>query len=158
MERIKTRYVIVGLLIALGLFFEIAANADDFDQATIVTFGSPVEVPGQALPAGTYLFRLADNGADLNVVQIFNSDGTKLYATLQAIPTDLQQPTNGASFTLAEQGAGAPDALLKWFYPGSLTGHEFLYSARKQKQLDHNTQETMVIGHNVAKSDSQAGE
>jgi hypothetical protein len=32
------------------------AKADDWDQKTIFTFSGPVEIPGQVLSAGTYVF------------------------------------------------------------------------------------------------------
>jgi hypothetical protein len=38
------------------------AKADDFNQEVIFTFSGPVEIPGSVLPAGTYVFTLADRG------------------------------------------------------------------------------------------------
>ena len=144
MERINKFYIIIGLVIAFGLFFVIAANADPSDEATTFTFSAPVEIPGQVLPPGTYLFKLANNDADLNVVQIFNSDGTRLYATLQTVPTERARPTSHTVITLAEQAA-APDALLKWFYPGRLTGNEFMYPGHEETQLAKHEQKTLVV-------------
>ena len=37
-----------------------SAQASDFDKLTYVTVSGPVEIPGVALPAGTYIFKLAD--------------------------------------------------------------------------------------------------
>src|SRR5437588_7811476 len=111
-------YIILGLIIAFTLFFELAAHADVRDQATTMTFSEPIQVPGQVLPAGTYVFRLADPNSTQNVVQIFNSDRTVLYATVETVTAERQQPTDDTAITLAKQGPGKPDALLKWFYPG----------------------------------------
>jgi hypothetical protein len=132
MERINKLWIIVGMAIAYSLFFEIAAHADVLYQETIITFNQPVEIPGHALPAGTYMFKVVDNVADQNMVQIFNADGTKLYATVQTIPTIRQNATTNTAITLAEQ---KPDALLKWFYSGRLTGHRFVYSTQEDQQL-----------------------
>jgi hypothetical protein len=41
-----------------------AVRADAWDQKTVFTFSAPVEVPGQLLPAGTYVFKLADSSSD----------------------------------------------------------------------------------------------
>jgi hypothetical protein len=158
MERINKFYILIGMVIAFGLFAAFAAYADEFDEATTITFSAPVELPGQVLPAGTYVFKLADNGSEPNVVQIFNSDETKLYATVQTIPIDRQEPTGDVTITLAEQGSGTPDALLKWFYPGSLTGHEFRYSTREEKELAQDRQQTIVLNPNTTNSEAQAGE
>jgi len=137
-------YIVVGLIIAFSLFSELAAHADESDQATTITFNQSIQIPGQVLPAGTYLFKLANSDSGRDFVQIFNSDRTHVYATLQTIPTDRQDPTGHTVITLAEQGAGKPDVLLKWFYPGNLTGNEFLYSAQKEKELAHAEQQTIV--------------
>lgn len=55
------------------------AVADEWDQKTTVTFSQPVEIPGQVLPAGTYVFKLADSMSDRNIVQVYNSEENHLY-------------------------------------------------------------------------------
>jgi Protein of unknown function (DUF2911) len=142
--QINKLYIIAGLIIAFGLFYVLAARADESDQATTVTFNQPVQIPGQLLPAGTYVFKLAYRDTDQSVVQIFNSKETHLYATLETIPTDRRDTTGRTVITLAEQGAGKPDVLLKWFYPGNLTGNEFLYSDHREKDLAHAEQRTIL--------------
>jgi hypothetical protein len=131
--KINKGYIIVGLIIAFGLIFELAAHADERDEATTITFTQPIQVPGQILPAGTYVFKLANADVGLDTVQIFNADRTVLYATLPTIPTDRVEPTARTTIALVEQGAGQPAALVKWFYPGSDTGHEFVYSAKRKR-------------------------
>ena len=105
---INKRYIVVGLIIALSLFLGLAAHADESDEATTITFSAPVQIPGQVLPAGTYVFKLA-SGDDLNVVQIFNADRTHLYATLNTISTYRTEPADHSVVALAEQEAGQPD-------------------------------------------------
>src|SRR5438105_1587886 len=131
--KIHKTYIAVGMIIAFALFFEIAAHASVADQATEITFNQSIQVPGQILPAGTYLFKLADPD-NLNVVQIFSSDRAHLYATLETIPTEDRQVSGDTTVSLVEQGAGKPDVLLKWFYPGDETGHEFVYSNKLEKE------------------------
>jgi hypothetical protein len=153
--KINKGYIAVGLIIAFALFFELAAHADESDQATIITFSQPVQIPGRILPAGTYFFKLADRDSNLNLVQIFNADRTVLYATLQTIATDRQEPTGDTAVALAEQGAGQPVALLKWFYPGNETGNEFLYPKHIEKELAQDKHETIVANQpTVSNSDA----
>jgi len=147
-------YIVVGLIIAFSLFSELAAHADESDQATTITFNQPIQIPGQVLPAGTYLFKLANIDSGRDFVQIFNSDRTHIYATLQTIPTDRHDPSGQTVITLAEQGAGKPDVLLKWFYPGNLTGNEFLYSDQKEKELAHAEQKN-IVANQPSTSDSE---
>src|SRR5258708_31012487 len=96
--KINNGYFIVGLIIAFTLFFELAAHADEADQSTTITFNAPIQVPGQILRAGSYLFKLVNRDSDLNTVQIFNSDRTVLYATFETIPTQRSEP---AGYTVA---------------------------------------------------------
>jgi len=135
-------YFVIGLIIASVLFFEVAAHADEWDLTTKLTFSEPIQIPGKVLPAGTYLFKLA-NTNDRHMVQVFNSNGMVLYATLMAIPTERPNPSGESVITFAEQGAGKPDALLKWFYPGRTTGNEFIYPKQEEKQLAQDKQQTI---------------
>jgi hypothetical protein len=150
--KINKGYIAVGLIIAFTLFFELAAHADEADQSTTITFSAPVQVPGQVLPAGSYLFKLVSRDSDLNTVQIFNADRTVLYATFQTIPTDRREPTGDTVIALAKQGGGQPDALLKWFYPGDDTGHEFVYPKEKEKELAQDQQQTVVANEHTMRS------
>src|SRR5258708_29788519 len=106
--KINKGYIAVGLIIAFTLFFELAAHADESDQSTTITFSEPIQVPGQVLPAGTYLFKLVNADSDLNTVQIFNSDRTVLYATFETVPTDRREPTRGTMIYPAKHGGGQP--------------------------------------------------
>jgi hypothetical protein len=153
--KINTSYVILGLIIAFTLFFELVAHADSWDQSSTITFSEPIQIPGQVLPAGTYLFKLANGDSDRNIVQVFDADGTVLYASLQTIATERQEPTKDTAVTFAEQGAGKPEVLLKWFYPGRETGNEFLYSKEKEKELAQDRQQTIVANqHTMPDSDT----
>jgi hypothetical protein len=142
--KIKKLYIAIGLIIAFAVFFELAAHADESDEATIVTFSEPIQIPGQVLPAGTYVFKLVNSNSDRNTVQIVNADRTVVYATLQTVATERQKPVGYTVVTVAEQGTGQPEALVKWFYPGNDTGHEFVYEGQKEKELARDSQRTIV--------------
>jgi hypothetical protein len=155
--KIHKAYIIVGLIIAFTAFFELAAHADESDQATTITFNQPIQIPGQVLPAGTYFIKLLNSSSNRNIVQISNSGQTHLYATLQTVATERQDPYGDTTITLAEQGAGKPDALLKWFYPGNVTGHEFLYSDQTEKELAQDTQQTIVANQQANANSENMG-
>ena len=110
------------------------ARADEGDQATKLTFSQPVQIPGRVLPAGTYWFVLIDHGSDLNVVQIFNSDRSKLVTTLLTNVSERSKPTDNTTITLAERGSRQPEAIVDWFYPGRFNGHEFVYPTRHEME------------------------
>ncbi len=142
--KINKGYIVIGLIIAFTLIVELAAHADEFDHATVITFTQPVRIPGQVLPTGTYLFELGDHGTENNVVQIFSSDRTVLYGTFLTSSTELQDPASDVELTFAQPEAGGPPVLLKWFYPGSEIGNEFVYSKQTEKQLAQDKRETVV--------------
>jgi hypothetical protein len=148
MLRMNKLYVLIACGISCFLFYAIAAHADERDQSTKMTFSEPVHLPGVTLPAGTYWFKLVDSPSDRDIVQIFNADRSVLYATELAMPTLRHKLSDNTVVTLAEQAPGEPDALLKWFYPSELTGHEFVYPAQKEQQLAQAPRQNIVVnGH-----------
>ena len=147
----------LGMVMAAGLFFNFAAHADEADQETTLKFSTPVEIPGEVLQTGTYMFKLAEYGSDQNLVQIFNAGGTKLYATLMTVPTYRQNVTGNTTVILTEQGSGQPDALTKWYYPGEETGHQFLYPTHEEKQLEKDRMEAIMAHPQPANSRVRAG-
>jgi hypothetical protein len=111
------------------------AMADQWDQRTVFTFSGPVEVPGQVLLPGTYVFKLADSASDRNIVQVFNKDETHLFGTFLAIPDYHVKPADKPIITFEERAAGSPEAVRTWFYPGENYGHDFVYPKPKATEL-----------------------
>lgn len=118
-----------------GLIAAPGARADEWNKKTIVTFNNPVEIPGKVLPAGTYVFKLADSAGDRNIVQIFNQDETQLIATVLAIPAYRDRVTDTAVVRFAERPADSPEAVQSWFYPGDQYGAEFVYPRTRALEL-----------------------
>jgi hypothetical protein len=123
----RWKFAFLTLLIGGAASFAPFAKADEWDKQTIVTFNEPVEVPGSVLPAGTYVFKLADSQSDRSVVQIFTEDQKQLLGTIMAIPAYRVEPSDKTVVTFEERPAGSPEALHKWFYPGDTSGLEFVY-------------------------------
>ena len=149
--RINKFALAAAFVLTAILFGEVAAHADETDQATKITFNKPIAIPGRVLSAGSYLFKVDPDDSDL--VRIYNADGTHYYTTLQTIPTDRIQPAGHTIVTLAKQPGGQPDALVKWFYPGNTSGHEFLYSNQKEQQLAQDRQQTIVANQTAEAGD-----
>jgi hypothetical protein len=150
--KIKKVALLIGFAIASVLFLEVVAHADEADQSIKISFSQAIKIPGQGLPAGTYLFKLADPN-DLNVVYVFNAEGTRLYATLDTITAQLRRPTGDTVVVLAEQPDGRPETLVKWFYPGNTVGHELVYPKQEEQQLAQDRKQTIV-----AKESPEAGD
>jgi len=142
--RFKKFAFVIAFVLTAVLFAEVALHADEADESAKLTFSKPVEIPGLVLPAGTYLFKLADRN-DLNLVRVFSSDGTRLYATLQTVSAERMDPAGDTLITLAEQSNGRPEALMKWFYPGSTSGHQFVYPKQQEQRLAQSRQQTIQV-------------
>ncbi len=123
--------VCVGLL---GVMLP-QAKADAWNQKTTITFSGPVEIPGQVLLAGTYVFKVADSMSDRDVVEVYNKNEDKFYGFFLAIPDYRLKPTGKPVITFRERAAGAPEAVRAWFYPGRNYGHEFVYPKAKAVEL-----------------------
>jgi len=150
--RINKFTLLMGFVLTAILLSEVVTQAAEMDQFSNISFSQPVEIPGQTLPAGTYLFKLL-NADNLNLVQISNLDGSHVYATLLTNSTERPKPTGDTVLIMAEQGSGKPAAILKWFYPGRTDGHEFVYSEYERQELAQDRQRTIV-----AKEDAEAAD
>jgi LPXTG-motif cell wall-anchored protein len=113
--------------------------ANEWNKATKLTFNEPVEVPNMVLAPGTYWFTLADSDADRNIVEIWNSDRTRLITTILAIPDYRLQPTGKTVVHFEERPSDAPEAIHSWFYPGDNYGQEFVYPKSRATQLAKQT-------------------
>jgi hypothetical protein len=124
----------LSLMVLCTVAVSIASAQTTWDKKTTVTFTTPVEIPGvgtPVLPAGTYVFKLLDSSSDRHIVQIFNEDGSHMYATVLALPNRRLKATDKTVITFAERAAGNPQAIKAWFYPGDTSGQEFVYSKTK---------------------------
>src|SRR5260221_5136587 len=113
---------------ALTMLFASGAHADEWNKKTILTFSGPVQIPGATLPAGSYVFKLADIPSNRHVVQVFDKDEKKIYTTMLAIPNERLEPTDKPVILFAERADGSPQAGQGWFYHPDLGGYQFVYS------------------------------
>jgi hypothetical protein len=116
--------------LALSFFMTKPVRADEMNKRTEFQFSAPVEIPGIVLAPGKYVFELADNSSDLNLVQIFSEDSNgneSLVATIQTIPDYVSKTPDKPLLHFEERPSGSPEAIHSWFYPGDNTGWEFVY-------------------------------
>jgi hypothetical protein len=113
--------------ILLSVILGAGAKADQWNRKTVATFSDSVEIPGQVLPAGTYVFKLLDSTADRNIVEVWNSDETQLLATLKTIPEVRTETPGRVIFEFDERSGDSPMAIRSWFFPGQNIGRDFVY-------------------------------
>jgi len=129
--RLDRSFVASVAVFLAGVVLPKSAVADEWNKRTFVTFSQDVEVSGTVLPAGTYVFQLADSQADRHVVQVFDQRGSIL-TTVLTIPAARSMSTDDTRIAFDENTAGCPHPIRTWFYPGSLTGEEFLRPNRSK--------------------------
>ena len=132
LKRLFTASVLVVLVHLM------ASGADAFtsDKRTYFTFNQSVALPGVTLPAGTYMFRLADPDTTRRVIQVSDKDGRQSYALLLTMPAYRSQAAKDSEIRFLETPAGAPRAIDAWWYVGESAGYEFIYSKQQLAALN----------------------
>src|SRR5262249_34198827 len=104
------------------------AKAGDWDKKTTVAFDQDVEIPGQVLPAGTYVFKLFPSNSDRFIVQVWDGSESQLLATLMTIGDSYPNPLGKAYFVLDTSATdeGYPPAVVSWFFAGTDEGRDFI--------------------------------
>ena len=130
--------------VVLTAMFAPGARADEWDKKTILTFSGAVQIPGATLPAGTYVFKLADLAGDRHVVQVFDKGEKNIIATLMAIPNQRMTAGDKPVVMFSERPAGSPVAVKVWYYPGERIGNEFVYPKRQAMRIAKETHQRVL--------------
>lgn len=150
-----------SVLVVLVFAAASGANAITHDKRTYFTFNQPVALPGVTLPAGTYMFRLANPDTSRNVIQVANREGTESYAMLNTIQATRPDAPKDSEIRFRETASGAPAAVGTYWYMGERTGYEFMYTKEQLAALNRGaqpapTEASVTESTNVAEKDSAA--
>jgi hypothetical protein len=142
--------LIACFVLALVFIAPVATHGDEWNLATRFKVNQPFEVPGMALQPNTpYVMRLLDSPAERHVVEIYNSDQTKMLTRFMAVSDERQQPTDRTVFTFIETAPGFPMPMKEWFYPGRLIGLEFIYPKHQAREIAHHAKEAVLSTDSV---------
>jgi hypothetical protein len=120
------------------------AQAQTEDQRTYFTFSAPVQLPGVTLPAGKYLFRLADPTTGRKVISVLSADGKTPLAMLHTIPNRMAEAPRNAEIRFMETPANMAPAVKTYWYPGKSIGYEFIYPRQQALQLARATSQPVL--------------
>jgi hypothetical protein len=112
----------VPALLALGAVSMLTAGSFN-NNRTIMKFNSPVEISGEALAAGTYVFQTLPQ--DRNMVVVKNQDESHVLGVFNTIEVTAPSTPTKTTVTFTEGPANAPQALHTWFNAGESLGWEF---------------------------------
>ena len=115
------------------------AQGQPSDYRTFFTFSGPVTLPGVTLPAGTYLFRLANPDSSRKVINVLSADGKRSLAMLHTIPNQLLRAPQNPEIRFMEAPANMPPPIKTWWYPGKAIGYEFIYPRTQALALAKST-------------------
>jgi len=140
--------VALTVISLFGADFAFRADAIPANRKTVATFGTPVEIPGKALPAGTYVFKVLDDTGNRDVVQVFDKDEKQLLATLLAVPDYRETPPDKPIVNFEERSSEAPPAVKALYFPGDTYGLQFVYPQDRAAQLARRTGQNVLSMRN----------
>jgi LPXTG-motif cell wall-anchored protein len=138
------RHLTILSTVAALTLTAVTAQAQPADYRTYFTFSAPVVLPGVTLPAGTYLFRLADPNTGRKVINVLSGDGKQSLAMLHTIPNQLRDAPQNAEVRFMESPANMPLPIKAWWYPGKGIGYEFIYPRAQALALAKVTSEPVL--------------
>jgi LPXTG-motif cell wall-anchored protein len=116
---------------AIVLLSSVAATASAqyplADREARFTFARSFALPDTTLPAGRYLFTLADTSATHHIVQVFSADRGVLYGTYMTVPAERYDVTDRAQVHLVRLPSSGVSAVESWSQPGVGSDLEFVY-------------------------------
>ena len=113
-------------VVLLGVMATPAIKAVNMNSTAYLTFRGSVELAGVTLPAGTYIFEVANPDSGANVVRVLSRDRARVHvlsvtnSTYRARTSDMR-----TAITLGEAPAGNPPAIRAWFPENETRGHQF---------------------------------
>jgi hypothetical protein len=98
------------------------------NHPNIITFSKSVALPGHVLPAGVYVFEIANPSQSHDVVRVLNRETHQ--SVYVGFTRSVERPLTMSSeqaVTFNEAAAGTPMPLRAWYPIGFNEGHEFIY-------------------------------
>jgi hypothetical protein len=124
----KIVHILCGVVL-LGVAASAASSATfDTRRTTRFTFSRTVQVPGVALPAGSYIFEVANPDGQGDIVRILSGDRSQVL--LMRFTRPIYRQAKGplkATISLGESPAGTPPPVTAWYPESETRGREFLY-------------------------------
>ena len=149
-----TLFVTALVLALVAAFAGTTAAQTDTRDRTFMTFSGAVEMPGVTLPAGTYVFKLADTPSR-NVVEVWDRDEKKMIGHWLFVQAERPEVSQDTVVMFKETAAGTTPAVHFWYYPGERIGKEFVYPKDQAVKLAARTNERVLSTEGEVGADSK---
>lgn len=150
--------MLAAALVVTAASARLSAQGATINKRTFLTFSGPVQVPGATLPAGTYVFRIANPGAQ-TVWQVLDADEHHVLAQFFFVRTGdrtIQEQNRAHGKPVVrfhETPHGVPPPIKALYYPTDVAGHVFLYPRAQAEQIAAMThQPVLATDSNPARS------
>jgi hypothetical protein len=154
MKRVTTIATAILLTVLVGLTARVAAQNPVPSERTFMTFSNTVEMPGVTLPAGTYVFRIADTPTR-NVVQVLSNDEKDVLGQWTFVQAERPQATQDTVVMFKESPEGTTPAVQYWYYPGERIGKEFIYPKDQAQKIANRTGVEVLSDDGRVKAETQ---
>jgi len=159
MKRVTTIAAASVLAVLIGFTAHVAAQNPVPSERTFMTFSNTVEMPGVTLPAGTYVFRLADTPTR-NVVQVLSKEEKDILGQWTFVQAQRPKATEDTVVMFKEMPEGTTPAVQYWYYPGETIGKEFIYPKDQAQKIANATGASVLtengrVSSSVASTDSK---
>ena len=114
------------MIVALATAWSV--HAGTARQTNFLTFRAPVGLPGVTLPAGTYVFEMANPNGSRDVVTVESRNRSKHY--FMGFTREVRRPAGlsvNQTIVFGEGPPGVPTQITAWYPIGEAAGREFLY-------------------------------
>ena len=116
-------------VVLLGVLATAATGAfADNRRTTYFTFNRSVQMPGVVLPAGSYIFEVANPDGQADVVRVLSRD--RKHVHLMKFTRFVYRPLKGnldSTLSLGESAVGQPPTVKAWYPQSETRGREFIY-------------------------------
>lgn len=119
---------VAAFTLVVGLSAPRAEASTTHDNRTYFSFSQPVAIPGAVLPAGEYVFRLADPDSGRSIVQVLDRETGEVHGLFFTQQAERGSIAEEPEVTLGEAPAGMTRSIHTWWYPGTTSGRSFLYT------------------------------
>jgi len=153
--RSRTALAVACGVVLVGAIATEPARADEWNKRTVLTVNEPIQIRDTYLQPGQYVLKLYNSPAERHVVQIFNSDESRIINTVFAVPKQRYEVSGHSEFTFWETPAGKVRALRAWFYPGDQIGQEFPYPKHLRDAMTETSRTTQATSTEQAAAPPQ---
>jgi hypothetical protein len=121
-------HTLLGVVLLGVLATSTAGAIANSRRTTYFTFSRSVQMPGVVLPAGTYIFEVANDTGTGDIVRVLSRDRSRVH--LMKFTRFIYRPMSGdlkSTISFGESPAGTPPPVKTWYPQDETRGREFIY-------------------------------